>query len=186
MPADAAATIAAIGKPMQIAFVPEDFDAALRHWTEAMGVGPFFVMERIRLEDARFMGEPSDCTFTIALAQWGDVQVELIRQDNDAPSIYRGDYWPGGQAMHHVCLLTDDIAAARRAVESRGGLVLVEGKVGADGAVIYADCGPAESRPNAGAIVEILQPASGSEGFFAMIAEAAKGWDGSDPVRVLG
>ena len=76
--------VAAIGKPMQIAFVPEDFDAALRHWTENMGVGPFFVMERIRLEDARFMGEPSDCTFTIALAQWGDVQIELIRQDNDA------------------------------------------------------------------------------------------------------
>ncbi len=186
MPADTAATIAAIGKPMQIAFVPEDFDAALRHWTENMGVGPFFVMERIRLEDARFMGEPSDCTFTIALAQWGDVQIELIRQDNDAPSIYRGDYWPGGQAMHHVCLLTDDIAAARRAVESRGGLGLVEGKVGADGAVIYADCGPAATRPNAGAIVEILQPASGSDGFFGMIAEAAKSWDGSDPVRVLG
>lgn len=180
------ATIAAIGKPMQIAFVPDDFNAALKHWTEVMGVGPFFVMERIRLEGARFMGEPSDCTFTIALAQWGEVQIELIRQDNDAPSIYRGDYWPGGQAMHHVCLLTDDIAAARAAVESGGGLVLVEGKVGADGAVIYADCGPAETRPNAGAIVEILQPASGSEGFFAMIADAAKTWDGSDPVRIVG
>jgi len=180
------ASIAAIGKPMQIAFVPEDFDAALQHWTETMGVGPFFVMEQIRLEETRFMGEPSDCIFTIALAQWGEVQIELIRQDNDAPSIYRGDYWPGGQAMHHVCLLTDDIASARSAVESRGGLVLVEGRVGADGAVIYADCGPAETRPNPGAIVEILQPASGSDGFFGMIAEAAAQWNGSDPVRILG
>ena len=180
------ATIAAIGKPIQIAFVPDDFDAALGHWTAVMGVGPFFVMEQIRLEDARFLGQPSDCTFTIALAQWGDVQIELIRQDNDAPSIYCGDYWPGGQAMHHVCLLTDDIATARAAVVASGGLVLFEGKVGADGAVIYADCGPAETRPNAGAIVEILQPASGSEGFFGMIAQAAKGWDGSDPVRVVG
>lgn len=179
-------SISAIGKPMQIAFVPEDFDAALKHWTQNMGVGPFFVMEGIVLEDGRFLGEPSDCKFTIALAQWGDVQIELIRQDNDAPSIYRGDYRPAGGAMHHVCLLTDDIAGARAAVEAGGGKVLVEGKVGADGAVIYADCGPAATRPNAGAIVEILQPALGSEGFFAMIAEAAKGWDGSDPVRVVG
>jgi hypothetical protein len=111
-------SISAIGKPMQIAFVPEDFDAALRHWTEALGVGPFFVMEDIVLEDGRFLGEPSNCRFTIALAQWGDVQIELIRQDNDAPSIYRGDYRPAGGAMHHVCLLTDDIAAARAAVEA--------------------------------------------------------------------
>lgn len=180
------AAISAIGKPMQIAFVPDDFDAALAHWTQAMGVGPFFVMESIVLEDGRFMGAPSDCRFTIALAQWGDVQIELIRQENDAPSIYRGDYLPQGGAMHHVCLLTDDIAGARAAVESGGGLVLVEGKVGADGAVIYADCGPASTRPNAGAIIEILQPASGSEGLFAMIADAAQGWDGSEPVRVVG
>lgn len=179
-------SISAIGKPMQIAFVPDDFDAALKHWTEAMGVGPFFVMEGIMLEDGRFLGEASDCKFTIALAQWGDVQIELIRQDNDAPSIYHGDYLPAGGAMHHVCLLTDDIAGARAAVEGSGGLVLVEGKVGADGAVIYADCGPAETRPNAGAIIEILQPASGSEGFFAMIAQAAQDWDGTEPVRVLG
>lgn len=179
-------SIAAIGRPMQIAFVPQDFDAALVHWTQTMGVGPFFVIENIVLEDGRFMGAPSDCRFTIALAQWGDVQIELIRQNNDAASIYRGDYLPQGGAMHHVCLLTDDIVAARVAVEAGGGLVLVEGRVGADGAVFYADCGPAATRPNAGAIVEVLQPASGSEGLFGMIADAAKGWDGSDPVRVVG
>jgi predicted enzyme related to lactoylglutathione lyase len=179
-------SIAAIGKPMQIAFVPQDFDAALAHWTHNMGVGPFFVMEGIVLEDGRYMGAPSDCRFTIALAQWGDVQIELIRQDNDAPSIYRGEYLPEGGAMHHMCLLTDDIAAARAAVEAGGGLVVVEGKVGADGAVFYADCGPAATRPNAGALIEVLQPATGSAGFFSMIADAAKGWDGSDPVRVVG
>ena len=178
--------IAAFGKPMQLAFVPDDFDAALAHWTQNMGVGPFFVMENIALDDMRLMGAPSDCRFTIALAQWGDVQIELIRQDNDAASIYRGDYLPEGGAMHHICLLTDDIAAARAAVEAGGGLVLVTGKVGADGAVIYADCGPAETRPNAGALVEVLKPATGSAGLFAMIADAARDWDGSDPVRVLG
>ena len=179
-------SIAAIGTPMQIAYVPQDFDAALAHWTQVMGVGPFFVMENIALDDMRVMGAPSDCRFTIALAQWGDVQIELIRQDNDAPSIYRGDYLPAGGAMHHICLLTHDIAEARAAIEASGGQVVVEAKVGADGAVIYADCGPAATRPNAGALVEVLQPASGSEGLFAMIADAAKGWDGSDPVRVLG
>lgn len=171
--------LAQIGPVMQIAFVPDDFDAAIDHWTRVMGVGPFFLIENIRLEEMRYLGAPSDCVFTIALACWGDVQVELIRQENDAPSIYR-DRRNGG-AMHHVCVLTDDIGRARAIAEAAGAELLVEAKVGADGAVIYVD---AKGYP--GGIVEILQPATGSEGLFAMIRDAARGWDGTDPVRRLG
>lgn len=171
--------LAAIGPVMQLAFVPDDFDAALDHWTRVMGVGPFFLLENIRLEAMRYRGAPSDCVFTLALAYWGDIQVELIRQENDAPSIYR-DFGNGG-ALHHVCVLTDDMARARSVAAAAGAELLVEAKVGADGAVIYVD-----SKGYPGGIVEILQPASGSEGLFAMIREAARGWDGSAPVRRLG
>lgn len=170
--------VSAIGPVMQIAFVPEDFDAALRHWTEVMGVGPFFLIENIKLEDSRYCGEPNECVFSIALAYWGDVQVELIRQENDAPSIYRGKEGPG---LHHTCVLTDDIKGARRTAEAAGGKVLVEGRVMPDGAVLYVDMGFGP-----GSIVEILQPASGSEGLFGMIREAARSWNGSEPLRRLG
>jgi hypothetical protein len=171
--------IARIGPVMQIAFVPDDFDAALTHWTSVMGVGPFFVLEHIALEEMRYRGEPSDCMFTIALAYWGDVQVELIRQENDVPSIYRD--MPNAGAMHHVCILTDDIAAAKATALAAGADLLVEAKVGADGGVIYVD-----THGYPGGIVEVLQPASGSDALFAMIREAARTWDGSDPVRKLG
>jgi hypothetical protein len=171
--------LAQIGPVMQIAFVPDDFDAALRHWTEVMGVGPFFLMENVRLDGLRYRGSPSDCVFTIALAYWGELQVELIRQDNDAPSIYR-DLSNGG-AMHHVCILTDDMVRARTITEEAGCETIVEAKVGADGAVIYVD-----SKGHPGGLVEVLQPATGSDGLFAMIRNAAKDWDGSDPVRRLG
>ena len=123
--------INSIGCVMQIAFVPEDFDAALHHWTQVMGVGPFFLLENIQLKDSRYLGAPNECLFSIALAYWGDLQVELIRQENDAPSIYRGVAGPG---LHHTCLLTDDIAAARATADASGATLLVEGKVGADGA----------------------------------------------------
>jgi methylmalonyl-CoA/ethylmalonyl-CoA epimerase len=170
--------ISAIGPVMQIAFVPSDFDAAIRYWTQMMGVGPFFLIENIALEDMRYLGEPSDCVFTIALAYWGDVQVELIRQENDAASIYQGC---AGDALHHTCVLTDDIAKARSIALAAGASILVEAKVGEDGAVLYVD-----TRGGPGSIVEILQPASGSAGLFAMIKDASVGWDGSDPVRRLG
>jgi methylmalonyl-CoA/ethylmalonyl-CoA epimerase len=170
--------ISAIGPVMQIAFVPSDFDAAIAHWTQMMGVGPFFLIENIALEDMRYLGEPSDCVFTIALAYWGDMQVELIRQENDAPSIYRGCE---DGALHHTCVLTDDIETARNIAGAAGATILVEAKVGEDGAVLYVDTGGGP-----GSIVEILQPASGSAGLFAMIKAASVGWDGSDPLRKLG
>lgn len=172
-------SIADIGPVMQIAFVPPDFDAALKHWTEVMGVGPFFVLGPMQLEDMRYRGAPSDVSFTIALAYWGDIQVELIRQDNDAPSIYRD--LPNHGAMHHVCILTDDLAAAKASALAAGAEMLVEAKVGADGGVFYADAGGFP-----GNLVEVLQPATGSGAFFEMIREASRGWDGSDPVRRLG
>jgi hypothetical protein len=171
--------IASIGPVMQIAFVPEDFDAALEHWTTVMGVGPFFLLENLKLEGMYYRGEPSDCVFTLALAYWGDIQVELIRQENDSPSIYR-DLSNNG-AMHHVCILTDDVAAARRKLLAAGAELLVEAKVGTDGGVIYVD-----TKGYPGGIVEVLQPATGSRDFFAMMHEAARTWDGSEPVRKRG
>lgn len=170
--------ISQIGSVMQIAFVPADFDAALRHWTGVMGVGPFFLIENIQLEESRYLGAPNECVFSIALAYWGDVQVELIRQENDAPSIYLG---VEGNGLHHTCILTEDILAARAVAEAAGGKVLVEGKVAPDGGVIYVDTGGGP-----GSIVEILQPATGTAGVFAMFREAAQGWDGSEPLRRLG
>jgi methylmalonyl-CoA/ethylmalonyl-CoA epimerase len=169
--------ISAIGPVMQIAFVPADFDAAIQHWTQVMGVGPFFLIENIRLEGMRYLGRPSDCIFTIALAYWGDIQVELIRQENDSPSIYLGKE---GGALHHSCVLTDNINHARRIAIDAGADILVEAKVGDDGAVLYVDTGGGP-----GSIVEILQPTSGSEGLFAMVKDAGKNWDGSNPLRTL-
>lgn len=172
-------TIARIGPVMQIAFVPQDFDAALRHWTQVMGVGPFFLLENVKLEEMRYRGQPSDCVFTIALAYWGDIQIELIRQEDDAPSIYRD--LPNHGAMHHVCVLTDDIVAASATALAAGAEILVEAKVGADGGVFYAD-----TKGYPGGIVEVLQPASGGREFFAMMKAASRHWDGADPVRGLG
>lgn len=169
--------ISAIGPVMQIAFVPKDFDATIRYWTETMGVGPFFLMENIQLANMLYLGEPSDCIFSIAIAYWGDIQVELIRQDNDVPSIYRGQE---GGALHHTCVLTDDIENARRTAEASGARILVEGKVAPDGAVLYVDTGGGP-----GSIVEILQLSTGSEGLFAMIKSASVDWDGQQPLRKL-
>lgn len=173
-------TIPQLGDIMQLAYLPSDFDASLKYWTETMGVGPFFLIENVQLGDARYRGAPSEAVFSIALAYWGDVQIELVRPENDAPSLYSGDYAVRDR-LHHVCVLVDSIADARKACADAGAEVMFEGKVGEDGEVIYVDFGGGP-----GHIVEILQPMSGSEGLFRMIKDAGANWDGTEPLRTLG
>jgi len=172
--------LARLGPVMQLAWLPEDFDAALRHWTEVMGVGPFFLLENIELANMRYLGAPTTAKFTLALSYWGDTQIELIRPENDEPSIYNGEYAVRDR-LHHVCLLVDDIADAYAACAAQGAEIIVEGDVGDSGKVIYADPGGGP-----GSLVEMLQSQPGTADLFAMIQQTAATWDGSDPVRKLG
>jgi hypothetical protein len=164
---------------MQNAFVPHDFDAALTFWTGAMGVGPFFLFPHVRLENTLYRGQPTEVDFSIAIAYWGDLQIELVQQHNEAPSIYKEWRDSGGDGLHHCCLLTDDMSAARAA--AKGMVVAQEARVPGGGEVIYVETGGGP-----GTIVEILKPAPGGREAFAMFRKAAENWDGRDPVRRLG
>ena len=117
-----------------------------------MGAGPFFLLPDVSLAGGHYRGVPSDPVFTMALGYWGDMQIELIRPENDAPSIYRGDY-AVGEGLHHVCVLVDSIAEARARCEEVGAEVIFEAPVGDTGGVIYADPGTGP-----GTLVELLEP----------------------------
>ena len=174
-----AALISSIGPIVQLAFVPEDFDAAIDYWTSTMGVGPFFWIESAGLENQRFNGQPSDVDFGLALAYWGDVQIELIKQHNDSSSIYKtAPYTSSG--LHHVCLMADDIIAAKKIALEAGGEVVFEADVPGGGGVFYADMGGQEG------LIEVLQAAPGSGGLFDMIKQAAKDWNGQEKFLSLG
>lgn len=172
--------ITRLGQVGQLAYLPQDFDAAVKYWTETMGVGPFYLMENVALGDAKYKGVPTGAVFSIAIAYWGDVQIELIRPENGEPSIYTGEY-AVTDSLHHICIFVDSIEEARAACAEAGAEILVEGKVGADGEVIYVDPGKGP-----GHVIELLQNMTGADAIFQMIKDAAKDWDGSEPLRKLG
>lgn len=175
-----AAPLTALGPVGQLAYLPSDFDAAVRYWTETMGVGPFYLLPNVALGDCKYKGVPTGAVFSIAIAYWGDVQIELIRAENDEPGLYTGEYAVKDR-LHHICIFVESIAEARAAAAAIGAEVLVEGKVGEDGEVIYVDPGAGP-----GHVIELLQNMTGAAEIFQMIKDAGKGWDGSDPLRVLG
>jgi methylmalonyl-CoA/ethylmalonyl-CoA epimerase len=175
-----AGSIKALGKIIQLAYLPADFDAALKYWTQTVGVGPFFLLENVQLGEMKYRGQPSAAVFSIAIGYWGDIQIELCRAENDAPSIYTGEYAVTDR-LHHVCIFVDSIAEARRACADAGAEIIVEGKVGDTGEVIYVDAGGGP-----GTLIELLQPMAGSEDLFEMMRVAAQDWDGTDPLRLVG
>ena len=174
-------TIASLGAVMQIAYVPADFDQALKHWTEVMGAGPFFALNHVQLDDVHYLGAPAPIDFSMVIGYWGDIQIELIRQHNQTPSIYKAWRDAGHEGVHHVCVLVEDMAHARAVCAKAGAQVLQEGKVPGGGEVIYVNTGGGP-----GTMVEILKPAPGGHEFFAFMRQAARDWDGTDPVRQLG
>ena len=46
-------------------------DAALEHWTEVLGVGPFYYVENVEMDSFTFRAEPSDIDVSIALGNSG-------------------------------------------------------------------------------------------------------------------
>ncbi|MFM6830151.1 MAG: VOC family protein [Novosphingobium sp.] len=171
--------ISSLGPVGQLAYLPSDFDAAVKYWTETMGVGPFYLMENVALGEAKYKGVPTGAVFSIAIAYWGDVQIELIRPENREPSIYCGEYAVTDQ-LHHICIFVDSIEEARAACAEAGAEILVEGTVGEDGAVIYVDAGQGP-----GGVIELLQNMTGADAIFQSIKDASVDWDGSEPLRKL-
>lgn len=174
-------SLAALGPVMQLSYCPADYDAALAHWI-SLGAGPFFEMPHVQLENVKFRGHPSDIDFSMALGYLGDIQIELIRQHNDAPSMFTEWRAAGHEGVQHMCVLVDDIVDTRRRVAAQGGTVLQEATLpGGAGAVIYVDTGGGP-----GTVIEYLQIVAAARQGFTMMREAHRNWDGSDPIRGRG
>ncbi|WP_157219916.1 VOC family protein [Flavisphingomonas formosensis] len=169
--------IAELGAVMQLAFVPEDFDATLRFWVETMGAGPFYILSGQKPDWTRYRGELTDPDLTVALGHWGDMQIEVIRQENDAPSIYKEWRDRGGEGLHHTCIVVDDIEQAKR-VCIQAGAEMILGGAGSGAEWFYVDTGGGP-----GTILEVIRHSQQSGALMKMIRDAAVDWDGSDPIR---
>ncbi len=165
------------GPIRQNGYVVHDIEAAMIHWTSVLGVGPFFYVDRAPIEDFHYMGEPSDCACSIALANSGALQIELIQQRNDGPSMYKDFLEAGREGLQHVAYWTESMDDDLARAEQLGYRVGQSGTVGENGRFVYYTT---EGHP--GTVVE-LSEVSGRKGeLFKAIREAGLAWDGSNPI----
>lgn len=162
---------------IQNSWVVPDIHAAMQQWIDCAGIGPFFLVEGITIEEQRYRGRPTDVAVSFALAQAGEVQVELVCQHNDAASAYRDTVAAGATGFHHVAYYCDHYDRDLTAFSDRGIETAFSGSFGGK-RFAYLD-----TSPGLGTMVELIEASDVQAEFFARIRQAAREWDGSDPIR---
>jgi len=176
--ADVGATPYFLGRRMQLAFLVKDMDAALELWSDKLKIGPFVVFEKaIGSRHFFHRGQRSPIDFSLALAYVGETQIELICQNNDAPSMYTeawGNGMGAGGGPHHIGFWPDDMEAAARELKEQGFQELDSIRSPSGEVDVYYFSSP----PSLGLIVEVVPMNSARRVYFGEIqalCERAKG-----------
>ncbi len=112
-----------LGPATQLGFVVRDLDAAVRHWVEVLGIGPFLFLENGTgrpPNPSLFRGAEVHVEIRLAFGFIGDVQLELIQQVNDAPSPYLEFLAAGREGLQHLGYWVHDYDETCRRVEAAG------------------------------------------------------------------
>jgi len=163
---------------MQVCWVVPDLRVAIDSWVDSAGVGPFFWFDGVPFSEARHRGEPRDfpaCKAAIAYA--GDLQIELVCQENDDPGVFRDVFARGEHGLHHMALLCADYEAERDAYVAAGAALAFEGYAGTS-RTSWVD-----TSPTLGFMVELVTKNPVADSVFGAFRAAAENWDGKDPVR---
>ena len=167
------------GPIRQIGYVVTDLDEALASWVE-LGVGPWLVIRGLPIH-ALYRGEPCETTLSLALSNSGEMQVELIQQQDDTPSIFTEFLESSGPGYHQLAYWIEDFDDTMKSVLDAGWPVVWSGGEGFGVRFAYVE------PPNSPAtIVEISELTSAQAASAKFIRDAAAYWDGSDPIREMG
>ncbi|HEY6428787.1 MAG TPA: VOC family protein [Acidimicrobiales bacterium] len=163
----------------QLGHVVEEIVSAARRWSSTFRIGPFHVLPVVDQQLTHPDGEVRTVRVQVAVAQAGPVQIELIQQHCDTPSLYR-DWSKGGtSAFHQVATVTSDYVGKKARFEALGHLVAAE-SLGGSFRVAYVD-----TVEEFGFYTEVVEYAPRLIEQLRSISATCATWDGSDPVRLL-
>lgn len=107
-----------IGRPYQIGILVPDLKAALRRYSDLLGLGPWvrYVYRPETVSDFTYRGRPAEFSIEIALTGQSP-QIELI-EVRGRPSLYHEWIDAHGYGLHHVGV---GVGSARAAIEEMAG-----------------------------------------------------------------
>lgn len=162
----------------QLGFVVDDIVAAATTWAQTFGIGPFHVMPIVD-QVGTYRGDPATISIQVAVAQAGPVQIELVQQHCDRPSIFREWRRNGIASFHQLATVTTDYDGRKAHYLARG-YDLVAESPGGSFRVAYFD-----TSVDFGFYTEVVEETPRFLAQLAKVAATCAGWDGGDPVRLL-
>jgi hypothetical protein len=175
------------GQPLdgiiQVAFIVPDIQKAMPIYAERLGIGPWFLFEHFEFAYLNYRGAPSNLDITLALGNSGHMMFELIQQNDDLPSVYKDVYAKKGWGFHHwaVAASPDKYISTVKRYTDQGHALALDGAVAIGARAAYLD-----TTDLLGGMIEVIEVTPQVEGLFTHIHQASVGWDGQDPIRVLG
>ncbi|WP_327145385.1 VOC family protein [Nocardia sp. NBC_01327] len=166
------------GSITQLGYVVRDIKTEMQRWID-QGVGPWFYVHDVQTDNFTYRGAPSPMKMSVALANSGDLQIELIQPRNDAPSLYKEFLDSGREGLQHIAYWTKDFQGLYDKALALGYTVGHEGCIGGElGRFAYLD-----TEKSLGHIIEISDISGPKGQFFEYIREVAATWDGDEPIR---
>ncbi|BAL24276.1 VOC family protein [Azoarcus sp. KH32C] len=169
------------GPVRQIGYVVRDIEAAMKHWTGNMHIGPFYYVPRVPYMDFSHGDSRATPEMSLAIAYSGNTQIELLQQHDDTPTSYRKFLMSGHEGLHHIGFFTGRLEhTLHRATEA--GLEVEQSIVTFDqaGAAVYF-----RSNGHAGTGLKLVALHAGNADLYRMIQAEAERWDGSGPIRCI-
>jgi len=165
------------GPIVQMGYLVPDIGHAAQHWTRTLGVGPFFLIEHTPFTELWYRGRPITADQSAALAQWGDMQIELVQQHDARPCLNNEFAGIARGGLQHLGIMTPSVAADIERCAKEGIEALQWGAVG-EIRFAFLDTGLHD-----GLVVELIEDVAPIREFFRMIRDAAQDWDRKDPLR---
>ncbi len=168
------------GVIVQYAYVVEDLDAAIEHWTSTVGAGPFFVRKHITDLQFEYRGSKSSIDMDLALGQAGTIQIELVKVNSGQSNAFASMYPQGsGGGFHHAAMFAKDLDAAIAAYQEKGFELAMKGIFGTTPFAFM------DTRSALGFMIELYPETEEMKAVYGLIANAAKGWDRVEKTRPL-
>lgn len=164
---------------IQVAYIVSDIEKAVLRWAETRGAGPFFLKTYKTQGEPQYRGQPANLDHISAFGQYGDIMVELIQPLGGGPSVYLDHSGRGNEGLHHFAKSCADLEAAVAHAQSLGYELACRGGT-PQTPVAFVD-----ARHELGHMIELCQDAPSLRFLYDMVAKAAEGWDGTDPIRSL-
>ena len=168
------------GSIVQVAYATDDIEATSAVWAEKFGAGPFFVRKHVPVQDVTYRGEPGEFDHSTSCGQWGTIMLEFVEDHTKGPSVINELHRPGETGLHHVACFVDDLNASTAYYEDAGYPLAATGNAYGLTRFHYID-----TLAERGHFTELYEPSGRLRKFYEMVAAAARGWDGRDPVRML-